>query len=88
MVQYLFTGKEHPVHKPPHGNSKSITPYKCILPSTMDRMKKLASEKGPVATSESIDKEIGGVIGQQSADSRLRNPLQVCNARQRLSLTH
>ena len=88
MVQYYFSGKEHPVHKPPHGNSKSITPYKRTLPCTMDRMKKLASEKGPVATLEIIDKEIGDVIGQQSAGSRLRNPLQVSNARLQLSLTH
>ena len=88
MVQYYFTGKEHPVYKPPHGNSKSNTPYKRTLPSTMDRMKKLASEKGPVATFEMIDKEIGDVVGQQSAGSRLRNPQQVSNARRWLSLTH
>ena len=88
MVQYYFTGKEHPVYKPPHGNSKSNTPYKRMLPSTMDRMKKLASEKGPVAIFEIIDKEVGDVVGQQSAGSRLRNPQQVSNARRRLSLTH
>ena len=88
MVQYYFTDKEHPVYKPPHGNSKSITPYKRTLPSTIDRMKKLASEKGPVATFEQIDKEIGDVVGQQSAGSRLRNPQQVSNARRRLNLAH
>ena len=54
----------------------------------MDRMKKLANEKGLVAILEIIDKEIGDVIGQQSAGSRLRNPLQVSNAWRRLSLTH
>ena len=54
----------------------------------MDRMKKLASEKGPVATLEIIHKEIGDVIGQQSTDSRLRNPRQVCNTWRRLSLTY
>lgn len=58
MLQYYFTEKEHPVYKPSHGNSKSTTPYRHTLPSTIDRMKKLASEKGPVATFEQIDKEI------------------------------
>ena len=76
------------MYKPPHGNSKSITPYKRTLPSTMDRMKKLASEKGPVATFEIIDKEIGDVVGQNSAGSHLRNPQQVSNTWRRLSLTH
>ena len=37
------------MYKPPHGNLKSSTSYKHMLPSTMDRMKKLTSEKGPVA---------------------------------------
>ena len=57
------------MYKPPHGNSKNITPYKSTLPSTMDRMKTLASENGLVATCEMIDKEIGDVVGQQSAGS-------------------
>ena len=54
----------------------------------MDRMKKLASEKGPVAIFEIIDKEIGDVVGQQYAGSCLRNPQQVSNAWRRLNLTH
>ena len=73
------------MYKRPHENSKSNTPYKRMLPSTMDRMKKLASEKGPVTT---FEKEIGDVVGQQSAGSCLRNPLQVSNAWRQLSLTH
>lgn len=88
MVQYYFTGKEQPVYKPPHENSKSNTPYKHTLPSTMDRIKNLASERGPVATFEMIDMEIGDVVGQQSAGSHLRNPQQVSNVRRRFSLTH
>ena len=69
MVQYYFTEKEHPVYKPTHGNSKSTAPYKRTLPRTFDRMKKLASENGPVATFEQIDKELGDVVGQKSAGS-------------------
>jgi len=33
-----------------------VTPYKRTLPSTMEKMKMLAGEKGPVATCEAIDK--------------------------------
>ena len=73
MVQYYFTGNEHPVCKPPHGNSKSSTPYKRTQPSTMERMKELSGHLGPVATVEVIDKEIGDVIGQKSSGSRLRS---------------
>ena len=52
MVQYYFTGKEHPIYKPPHGNYKSSMPYKCTQPSTMEQMKKLSSQLGPVTTVE------------------------------------
>ena len=80
LIQYYFTGKEHSIYKPPHGNSKSSTPYKCTLPSTMNRMKTLASKNGPVATMEIIGEEVGDVIGQHSAGSRLKNVQQVSNA--------
>ena len=86
MVQYYFTGKEHPIYKPPHGNSKSSTPYKRTQPSTMERMKELSSQLGPVATVEAIDKEIGDIVGQKSCGSRLRNTQQVCNVRRQLKM--
>lgn len=70
LVQYYFTGKEHSIAKPPHGNSKSTTPYNRTMPSTMNRMKTLATENGPVATVEMIDEEVGDVIGQHSAGER------------------
>ena len=73
MVQYYFTGNEHPIYKPPHGNSKSSTPYKRTQPSTMERMKELSGKLGPVATVEAIDKETGDIVGQKSSGSRLRN---------------
>ena len=41
-----------------------------------------------MATFEQIDKEIGNVVGQKSAGSRLRNLQQVVNAQRRLNLTH
>ena len=86
LIQYYFTGKEHHIDKPPHGNSKSSTPYKRTMPSTMNRMKLLASESGPVATVEKVDEEVGDVIGQHSAGIRLRNVQQVSNARRHLNM--
>ena len=86
MVQYYFTGNEHPIYKPPHGNSKSSTPYKRTQPSTMERMKELSGKLGPVATVEAIDKETGDIVGQKSSGSRLRNTQQVCNIRRQLKM--
>jgi len=86
MVQYFFTGNEHPICKQPHGNSKSSTPYKCTQPSTMERMKELSGHFGPVATVQAIDKEIGDVICQKLSGSRLRNTQQVSNARRQLKM--
>ena len=79
MIQYYFTGQEHPVYKPPHGNSKSSTPYKRTQPSTMESMKQLCSQMGPVATMEAVDKQVGDIVGQKSCGSRLRNTQQVSN---------
>jgi len=79
LIQYYFTGKEHSIDKPPHGNSKSTIPYKHTMPSIMNRMKILANENSPVATLEMIDEEVGDVIGQHSAGEHLRN-VQVSNA--------
>ena len=56
------------------------------MPSTMNRMKLLASENGPVATVEKVDEEVGDVIGQHSAGIRLRNVQQVSNARRHLNM--
>ena len=36
VVQYYLTEKEHPVYKPPFGNSNSTT-YERFLPRTFDR---------------------------------------------------
>jgi len=86
LIQYYFTGKEHSIDKPRHGNSKSTTPYKHTMPSTMNRIKMLANENGPVATVEMIDEEVGDVIGQHSAGERLRNVQQLSNARRHLNM--
>ena len=56
------------------------------MPSTMNRMKLLASENGPVATVEKVDEEVGDVIGQHSVGIRLKNVQQVSNARQLLNM--
>lgn len=65
------------MYKPPHGNSKSSTPYKHTQPSTMERMKELSSQLGPVATIEVVDKEVGDTVDQKSCGSHLWNTQQV-----------
>ena len=47
----------------------------------MKRVKVLCTEMDSVATMEKIDQEVGDVVGQASAGSRLRNVRQVTNAR-------
>jgi hypothetical protein len=86
LVQYYFTGSEHPILKLPHGNSKSSSPYKRTKHSVLQRMKEICKDKDPVATMEVIDSEAGDVVGQSSAGSRLRNVRQVTNAKRKLKL--
>lgn len=52
----------------------------------MKRLKEVCKEKGPVPTMELIDSEVGDIVGQSSAGSRLRNLQQVTNARRKLKL--
>ena len=66
----------------PHGNSPSLTPYKRTKSSVMKRVKVLCTEMDSVTTMEKIDQEVGDVVSQASAGSRLRNVRQVTNARQ------
>lgn len=70
--------------KASHGNSKGKSPYKRTKPSTMNRMKDLCKEMGPVATMETIDNQVGDIVGQSSSGSRLRNLAQVYTARRKL----
>jgi hypothetical protein len=56
------------------------------MPSTMQRMKDLSKSMAPVETMETIDNEVGGLIGQSSSGSRLRNLTQVYSARRKLNL--
>ena len=72
LVQYYFTGNEHAIMKLPHGNSKSSTPYKRTKASVMNRMKSLCSDKSSVSAMETIDSEVGDIVGQASCGSRLR----------------
>ena len=76
-MQYYFTGKEHVIIKPKHGNSKGSTPYKRTKPSTIAHMKELCQDMGPVATMDVIDNDVGDIVGQTSSGSRLRNLSQV-----------
>ena len=85
-MQYYFTGDEHVIIKPQHGNSKGSSPYKRTKPSTMARLKEVCQNLSPVGTMELIDEEVGDIIGQSSSGSRLRNLSQVYNARKKLKL--
>jgi len=43
------------------------------MPSTINRIKLIASKNGPVTTVEKVDEEVSDLIGQHSAGIRLRN---------------
>ena len=86
LIQYYFTGEEHSIVKLPHGNSKSVTPYKRTQGSVMNRLKDLCTKMDSVATMETIDSDVGDIVGQTSSGSRLRNIRQVTNARRKLRL--
>ena len=55
--------------------------YKRTKASVMNRMKSLCSDKSSVSTMETIDSEVGDIVGQASCGLHLRNLRQITNAR-------
>ena len=45
IVQYHFNGDEHEVSVRPHGNSRRSDPHNQTMPSTLDKLTEIASEK-------------------------------------------
>ena len=47
-MQYYFTGVEHPIVKPSHGNSERKSPYKHTNPKYYEAHEGLMQKMGPV----------------------------------------
>ena len=45
IVQYHFNGNEHEISIRPHGNSRRSDPHIRTMPSTLDKLTEIASEK-------------------------------------------
>ncbi|CAB4032414.1 Hypothetical predicted protein, partial [Paramuricea clavata] len=84
FVQYLFSGTEHEVKRVlPHGNAKSKSSYRRVLPSTIEKLKKTVYEKGKTAK-ESLDEVYcmsGDVTMARSLSELPRGPGDMYNAR-------
>ena len=84
IVQYHFTGNEHEILVRPHGNSKRSEPYVRTMPSTLNKLTEVASEKTPKPALHAVSSQSGGVISALSAGSLPRNERQVKNIRGKL----
>ncbi len=73
IVQYHFTGNEHAILVRPHGNSRRNQPYVRTLPSTLDKINTVASEKTPRPTIHEVTSQVGGVMEASTAGSLPRN---------------
>lgn len=62
IIQYSFTGEEHPIAPKPHKNSKSKGKgYVRTCESTMEKLKTLGSQQGPSAAFHSLIEEKGNL---------------------------
>ena len=84
LVQYLFSGAEHEVkYIKPHGNSKSRSSYRRVLPSTRAKLKNMVNDKQKTAK-EALDevyRTSGDVIMARSLGKLPRGPCDMYNAR-------
>jgi len=86
-VQYHFTGDEHKILIRPHGNSKRSEPYICKMPSTLNKLAEVASEKTPKLAVHMVSSQNGGVVGALSAGSLPKNERQVKSIRKKIKAT-
>ena len=80
----MFSGPEHDVlNAKPHGNSKSKLPYRRILPSTREKMKRsvLDGKKTATAALDEIYSSSGDVTMARSLGELPRGPVDMYNAR-------
>ena len=80
FVQYVFDGDEHSVIPRPHGNSKKVASYVRTMPSTLQRLRKVAVNLTPKFA---ICEMSGDIMTAASAGSLARNRQQVKDLRRR-----
>ena len=84
LVQYLFDKEEHErVHLKPHGNSKSLLPYRRSFSSTLELMKN--SEGQPKKELDKIYSSVGDVVHARSIGELPRGPQDLYSARYQIS---
>ena len=84
LVQYSFTGEEHPVspHKHPRSGKKFIP----TAPSTKAKLTEEATgRKGPSRIYDEVSEEVGGMLDCELSSDLPRDSKQVQNARQRVT---
>ena len=84
LIHYFFTGEEHPVDLKSHGNSKTSTPYKRQVCSTLEQLKKAAIVKKPKEACRDVENQVGGVDSAPSSSTLPRNRQQAANIRRKL----
>ena len=84
LVQYLFDKEEHEmVHLKPHGNCKSLLPYRRLFSSTLELMK---NSKGQLKKElDKISSSVGDVVHVRSIGELPRGPQYLCSARYQVS---
>ena len=88
LVQYTFEDEEHPVLLRPHGNSKHKESFLQTMPSTLQKLKKVAQDLTPKFAICEVSSSSGGLASASSVGSLPQNQQQVSNIRQRTSESH
>ena len=87
IVQYHFVSEEHEIRVRPHENSKRSYPYIRTMPSTLNKLTEVASEKMPKPAVHAVSSQRGGVVRVLSAGSLPRNESQVKSIRRKIKVT-
>ena len=82
LVQYTFTKGEHKVIPKPHGNSKSLTAFYRVLPSTRSLLKSCSNmEKTPKEGLDKLYQSLGDITDAKSLGELPRGPSDLYYAR-------
>ena len=60
IIQYTFVGEEHTVLTSPHEKSQ---PFVRTMPSTLERVSKIATDLTPKPTIHAVSSHTGGILG-------------------------
>ena len=88
LVQYTFENEEHAVLVRPHGSSKHKESFLQTMPSTLQKLKKVAQDLTPKFAICEVWSSYGGLASASSAGSLPRNRQQVSNIRRRIGENH